>query len=85
MVVYKGITKMNDDKTGGPAFPLSTVDALERTVVTCDGMTIRDYFAAKALTGILSGDHPITHELDAYAVVTKVAYEFADAMLEARK
>ncbi len=49
------------------------------------GMTLRDYFAAKAMQGILAGDHPITHELDACNIVPRVAYDFADAMLKARQ
>lgn len=50
-----------------------------------DTVKLRDEFAAMAMQGILAGDHPITHELDASRVVTKVAYEFADAMLKARQ
>lgn len=45
------------------------------------GITIRDYFATQALLGLVTyGDIP-----DSKKVVADVAYEYADAMLEARK
>jgi hypothetical protein len=45
-----------------------------------DGMTLRDYFAAKAMQGLLNnGMHPNVHHLSADA------YRVADAMLEARE
>ncbi|MDT6922743.1 hypothetical protein [Pseudomonas atacamensis] len=42
-------------------------------------MTLRDYFAAKALQGMLAGDRDWSVD---YA--PKEAYRFADAMLAAR-
>ena len=48
------------------------------------GMTLRDWFAAKAMQGILAGDHPITHWLDAIAETARVSYKQADAMLKER-
>jgi hypothetical protein len=60
-------------KTGyGPAFP-------------CDietGMSLRDYFAAKAMQGMESRELPkAILAID----VAQAAYEMADAMLKARK
>lgn len=56
-----------------------------------NSMTLRDYFAAKAMQGLMSGRwKPDTHgaQFDAYrvdaAVWAKSAYYFADAMLAAR-
>lgn len=66
---------MSEINTGGPAFPnLLHSHNIER------GMTLRDYFAAKALQGIVSrgGLLDIQH-------VTKTAYQYADAMLKARE
>ena len=40
-----------------------------------NGMTLRDYFAAKALTGIAA---------DSFEEVAKLAYQVADAMLTER-
>jgi hypothetical protein len=47
-------------------------------------MTLRDYFAAKAMHGILSDSSiAIEYKIDGDIVATS-AYQFADAMLEAR-
>lgn len=46
-----------------------------------DGMSLRDYFAGKALTGLVLGnDYGNSSDAD----IAKGAYEYADAMLEAR-
>ena len=67
-------------KTGGPAFPSPTDGMLDN-----EGMTLRDYFAAKAAQGIMAGKFPINKESDAEHKVAKAAYIFADAMLKARE
>jgi len=46
--------------------------------ITCTGMTLRDYFAAKAMQGILyEGLEPME--------TAKHAYAMADAMMKARE
>ena len=68
--------------TGGPAFPCD-LTAYDREVVeNFQGMTLRDYFAAKAMQGMLAYAyfHPLAME-DGYA---RDAYVMADAMLKAR-
>ena len=71
---------MNNTNTGGPAFPLSTVDPYDRSVTTCDGMTLRDYFAAKAMQALIAAaEGDLHHHHGAYD-----AYAYADAMLKAR-
>ena len=64
---------------GEPAFPVVG----EYSHIKYTGMSLRDYFAAKALVGMMSGK-PITSEraVPSYA---EQAYEIADAMLKARK
>ena len=57
-------------ETGGPAFPTNCYN----------GMTLRDYFAAKAMQGLLASD--VYAPKDKFA---ENAYAMADAMLEARK
>jgi hypothetical protein len=48
------------------------------------GMTLRDYFAAKAMQGICNGRSHT--DLKGHAIASaKVAYELADAMLKARE
>jgi len=57
---------------GGPAFPQQTDITL-----AFDGMTLRDYFAAKAMQGLLQYAY-------AHADRASVAYKAADAMLKER-
>ena len=73
------------NNTGGPAFPTEVV--MTNDGIKYDGMTLRDYFAAKAMQGIIQSDK--------YMGVIGVnggqfshaqrAYEMADAMLKARE
>lgn len=70
--------------TGGPAFPTSSGwnpngDWVADNSVN-DGMTLRDYFAAKAMQGLLACD--IYAPKDQFA---KNAYAMADAMMKARE
>ena len=62
-------------ETGGPAFPVPAGCGEEW------GMTLRDYFAAKAMHGLMSIEASETKRI---SVLAKIAYNFADAMLEAR-
>ena len=48
------------------------------------GMTLRDYFAAKAMQAIMAGQYPITKQQDAASRIALAAYQMADAMMEAR-
>jgi hypothetical protein len=47
---------MNDKNTGGPAFPtgLITDPRNGQIIGGSNGMTLRDYFAAKAMLGIMA-------------------------------
>ena len=64
------------------AFP--TEHAVAGTMdVKADGMDLRDYFAAKALMSMLSPVQDITASTP--IVAARLAYKFADAMMEARK
>ncbi len=62
-----------------PAFPVAASEYGGHG--TCFGLSIRDYFAAKALQGICA--HPDTWGRQVHEVA-QVAYELADAMLAAR-
>lgn len=85
--------------TGGPAFPLPLTDKQERrwneamTMGALDdpnGMTLRDYFAAKALQGYISY-MGCEAEATGYMggqnakVLALNAYKFADAMIAERE
>ena len=69
---------MNKQKHGGPAFPNSR-HVGELTVVD-GGMTLRDYFAAKAMQGLLADSNVIGSTKN----VSTAAYKMADAMLAER-
>ena len=86
---------MNKD-TGGPAFPgkqkALMIQAEHREIasqyeIEHNGMTLRDYFAAKAMQGLIgcpdwreSMDEHNASDFTAFS-----AYVMADAMLKARK
>jgi hypothetical protein len=65
---------MSNTNTGGPAFPTH----LNLT----QGMTLRDYFAAKAMQAFLSRDSSCTCPDE---IIAQNAYNAADAMLKARE
>ena len=83
------MSKIND----GPAFPSKVISGVEyvegsgnkRVYDELPGMTLRDYFAAKALTGVLymvaHGVHDPADSAKGYAVE---AYKLADEMLQER-
>lgn len=68
---------------GGPAFP-GTRGAEGYALVVTSGLTVRDYFAAKALQAIVTGrtyrDDPAN-----YMARAEEAYTYADRMLKARE
>jgi len=68
---------MNKD-TSGPAFPINANDSADRCIYT--GMTLRDYFAAKAMLGLLTSTRISKPDW-----IANDSYEMADAMLKARE
>jgi hypothetical protein len=77
------------NNTGGPAFP-HVADLVQHSPnggittkpITSGGMTLRDYFAAKAIQGMLACPVQPQSGPDMYA---RDAYTIADAMLKARE
>ena len=65
--------------TGGPAFPTHPV--MGQISAPCLGMTLRDYFAAKALETQSFKTNPY----DTTVSTAKDCYLMADAMLKARE
>ena len=64
------------------AFPYQYQSGPTETTV-CFGMTLRDYFAAKAMQGLIErGFTEFGNKASSYA---NLAYEYADAMLKARE
>lgn len=67
---------MSKIEDGGPAFPHSRLGS------DCDGMSLRDYFAAKAMQGVLMNPGGLDmHDPE----IAEAAYEMADSMLRARE
>jgi hypothetical protein len=71
--------------TGGPAFPLQTWDPVIHTPKNETGMTLRDYFAGKALSGLYTpvpdDGNPLNWKHD---MLARAAYAAADEMMKAR-
>lgn len=82
---------MNETNTGGPAFPVTRyVNADGETFDSkIQGMDLRDYFAAKAMQGLLANPKLHAHILKQGGAfggwIESSAYGWADAMLEARE
>lgn len=88
--VHKQLTPIND---GGYAFPVPTLVTPTGEVMpasayhNCNGITLRDYFAAKALMGVEAcydnqNDWQTSHWCHEAA---KHCYQIADALLKARE
>jgi hypothetical protein len=68
---------MNNTNTGGPAFPVGSGDMRDPT-----GMTLRDYFASKAMQSILQAKD--VHDSREWKNTAWIAYQVSDEMLKAR-
>lgn len=89
---------MSNTNTGGPAFPIPLQSGQSwQGMAPCDGMTLRDHFAAKAMQALIKsyrsgepwpfGIDPeacMDDEDEATDVCATAAYWFADSMLKAR-
>ena len=82
------------ENTGGPAFPqpgILSADGIVSSQDYCEGgMTLRDYFAAKAMQAIMANDALLRAAMANYegaseAIVAQWSYDQADAMLEERE
>lgn len=71
---------MSDKDTSGPAFPGAWREDVNDGFISGSesGMTLRDYFAAKAMQGLIPG-------YGGAEVAALAAYRIADAMLKARE
>ena len=68
-----------------PAFPMCIDDGETRKYMI--GMTLRDYFAAKAMQGLMHNYHPcdfLEHK-GWIEDISMASYQLADAMLKARE
>ena len=75
---------MSDKPTGGPAWPeYEVITEGDVTATSKGGLTIRDYFAAAALSGMLSD--PQEPKWQEHSDQAANAFKFADAMLAERE
>lgn len=82
------MTTQDEKNTGGPAFPhvadivqMQGNSAIVKSF-TQNGMTLRDYFAAKAMQTYMMQEF---WNPDTYQIAASSAYRVADAMLKARE
>ena len=77
---------MKEINTGGAAFPTKNPqkDRRNQVIIYEEGMTLRDYFAAKALQG--TATHEITSSVKSMEELGELlaigAYTIADAMIK---
>jgi hypothetical protein len=91
---------MSKLRHGGPAFPATTVNDSDTNITDpfgtllppnaqapYSGMTLRDYFAAKAMQSIVSAlaSQGLLTEPESAGPVANASYLMADAMLKARE
>lgn len=70
---------------GGPAFPNELQRNMTSGYLMKGGMTLRDYFAAKAMQGIIHNEADIDFSgKTVESAVASLSYRIADAMLAER-
>ena len=74
---------MSNKDNGGPAFPV-TPENYDQSGYCGEGMTIRDYFAAKAMQSLVAMSDGYTHRQDQIKPMCADAYAWADAMIAER-
>lgn len=72
---------MTERDDGGPAFPWLDWES-SRGEFLQKGMSLRDYFAAKAMEAILANSQIVVNDKTS---ISSMAYQMADSMLAARK
>ncbi len=72
------------NSNGGPAFPV----AGSEHNYPIEGMTLRDFFAAKVLQGVMASGTPMsigTNHEEEMLDMARAFYSMADAMIKARE
>jgi len=79
---------MSNTNTGGPAFPQCAYNMKGGYDIT-GGMTLRDYFAAKAMQGLIARESTSAFNFEVYKDdpwrVALWAYDVADQMIKVRE
>lgn len=79
---------MSEIEDGGPVYPCAVekIDGPQRTVERFSGMSLRDWFAGKAMQGFCSLQfRQNSPEISNPGYWAKASYQMADAMLKARE
>jgi hypothetical protein len=79
---------MSNTNTNASAFPYPFYDEKGHCIDGIEGMTLRDYFAAKAMQGLMGrswADAAGKFPENLHGVWATAAYQMADAMLKARE
>lgn len=71
-------------ETGGPAFPAMNGRQTGIDDYRYEGMTLRDFFAAKAMQAFISAAVTVVKPSILAKTVSSAAYEIADEMLKKR-
>jgi hypothetical protein len=74
---------MNDINEGGPAFP-GQVDNGTAGIQSFPGMTLRDYFAAKAMQGFCANPAASPTTDEHFRNIAQDAFYLADTMITTR-
>ena len=79
----------NPVNTGGPAFPIEGNDMFGGSFTRSPGMTLRDWFAGRAMQALASDMAGVAavadeHDVNSTVLLARLAYGMADAMLAAR-
>lgn len=72
----------NNTRTGGSAFPDGSTNDWGNA--TSPGLTVRDYFAAKAMHAMITSPHASPRDAGSETNCAILAYSYADAMLDVR-
>lgn len=75
---------MTTKHTGGPAFPVWELNGSGKAEMTDFGMSLRDYFAAKAMAAMVASPDYVEGSWFQEDIAIQ-AYTMADAMLKARE
>lgn len=77
-----------NEKDGGPVFPRApTFDCETGKIISysSDGMSLRDYFAAKVMQGLQANPHISKGAVLTHSEEARWAYDVADAMIAERE
>lgn len=80
---WQPLAKPETIDDGGPAFPWEDMKDTNGEPRATAGMSLRDWFAGQALSGIMSNSGSFASMSDSQ--VAETSYSAADAMLSARK